>query len=225
MSTQSQELTPAAQESAQRMLATIEDRRAQYAELLPEGGPAVQAMASLVLRSAEAGVELSPAAVDYAVESFGRHGISQEELLALGDPTELTAPEAEVHLRRIHVALEIIRGHVEPPINLRGPGLAEWRVRTATQYFGLIEAIESASGEVADDEMVLQVAEEYRHFLETSAQESDDDEEATVRDGALSDLVNDYGSARKFWEFLADSEEWSGEVRDPDQDDDELDED
>jgi hypothetical protein len=164
-SSSSTELEPHARAAAERMLATVNSD--QYVEALSDDR-VKGAVGSLVLRSAQAGQELSPIAVDYAIEAFSRHGLSEEEVVALSPNTSTQTPEeVEEHLRVQHVALELVRDHTDLRAQAQGDAreLARLRIESTQAFMGLVNRIEALADERVDEESLTQLADEYRQYL------------------------------------------------------------
>ncbi len=213
-------LEPANRERAARMLEVI--NADQYAEELADPD-ARQAIGSLVLRSAQKGMELTPASLDYAVETFGRHGLSQEEFVALlGDLTDFTPTESENRLRAAHVALEINRSeHGEAKGTDSVREAAEQRVARIKEIMDVVAVVEAVTGEKMDADEVLGFADDYRQYLimEGHDPENPDQSKAIETHGPLEDLSR--ASTHELGRFLLNRH---GIRTEPETDDDPEDE-
>jgi hypothetical protein len=161
------------QQTALAELMLIEVDVAQYDEYLDK--PEVAAnMQALVLGAARQGLQLTRNSLDYAIESFGRHDLSQAEFdRVVGDLRGLTAETIEVKLHQVHLACELIGYDSATQHGITIDGSTRTRTDSIRDMAATIEAVESQTGEQLDIESAVDTAEQYRGYLYTHITDSD----------------------------------------------------
>ena len=187
----SEVLAPQERALAARMLDEV--NHPQYGEYLQD--PQVKAnVGSLVLSAARYGLPLTPAAIDYAIESFGRHGLSREEFASIvGNLGELDSAEAEDRLHRVHLACELSSYENGTPSKQGRAHNAARRVTAISALSDTIGVIEKEAGEKLDLESALEFADEYLTF--TSFGVTTDEERSKIQVTDRLRLLTDADSA------------------------------